>query len=88
MRFDDTNPAKESLEYTASILRDVRWLLDETDTHTHTHTPHTQATTTATATPWNGPVKYTSNYYPIIYTAAEHLIQRGLAYVDHLSAGK
>ncbi|MBU4134608.1 glutamine--tRNA ligase, partial [bacterium] len=26
LRFDDTNPEKESAEYTESIMRDVRWL--------------------------------------------------------------
>jgi glutaminyl-tRNA synthetase len=74
MRFDDTNPAKEEMEYILSILDDVRWVVT--------------GNTKADPPPWNGPVRYASDYFPTIYEAAEYLIKEGLAYVDHLSTGK
>ena len=73
MRFDDTNPAKEEKEYIDSILRDVRWL--RTDS------------VSPTEEPWHGPVRYTSDYFPTLYKAAEYLITKNLAYVDELSPG-
>jgi glutaminyl-tRNA synthetase len=71
MRFDDTNPEKENIEYVNSILEDVRWI--ET------------GKVSVSTDPWNGPVRYASNYFPVIYDAAEYLIRNGLAYVDHLT---
>lgn len=71
MRFDDTNPAKEDLEYVRSILEDVRWLL----------TGDTQG-----PAPWAEPVRHASDYFPLIEQAGEYLIRQGMAYVDHLTA--
>lgn len=71
MRFDDTNPAKEEIEYVKSILEDVRWLVN------------TEKSTGPEADqPWEGDVRHASDYFPRIYEAAEYLIQQGLAYVD------
>ena len=71
MRFDDTNPAKEEIEYVNSILEDVRWLVN------------TEKSTGPEADrPWEGDVRHASDYFPKIYEAAEYLIQQGLAYVD------
>jgi len=72
MRFDDTNPAKEDMEYVHSILEDVRWLVT--------------GSTQPEADPWFGEVRYASSYFGTIYEAAEYLIEQGLAYVDDLSA--
>jgi glutaminyl-tRNA synthetase len=73
MRFDDTNPAKEDMEYVRSILDDVKWLINDD---------------ISAPAPWAGEVKHASDYFDTIYTAAELLISRGLAYVDDLTAGE
>ena len=72
MRFDDTNPAKEDMEYVNSILEDVRWLVGGT---TNVDDP----------APWFGDVRHTSDYFDTLYDAAEFLIKEGKAYVDELS---
>lgn len=64
LRFDDTNPVKEEMEYVESIKRDVKWLGFE----------------------WDGEVRYSSSYFDQLYHYAIELIQKGLAYVDELSA--
>lgn len=75
MRFDDTNPAKEDMEYITCILNDVRWLMTG------------QCNPPEDKVPWNGAVRYASDYFPQIYEAAEYLIGQGIAYVDDLSIG-
>ena len=74
MRFDDTNPAKEDMEYVNSILRDVRWLASD-------------IVGSNGADPWNGPVRHASDYFQIFFEAAVFLIKQGKAYVDDSSAG-
>ena len=64
LRFDDTNPEKESDEYVRAIKRDVEWL----------------------GFTWNGPVRYTSDYFETLYNFALQLIDQGDAYVDDQSA--
>ncbi|WP_392566003.1 glutamine--tRNA ligase [Utexia brackfieldae] len=64
LRFDDTNPAKEDIEYVESIKRDVEWL----------------------GFHWDGEVCYSSDYFDQLYQYAIELINKGLAYVDELSA--
>ena len=64
LRFDDTNPEKESEEYARSIQEDVQWLGFQ----------------------WHGEVRWASDYFEQLYQFAEELIQKGLAYVDDLSA--
>jgi glutaminyl-tRNA synthetase len=64
LRFDDTNPVKEDVEYVESIQEDVRWLGFE----------------------WNGDPLYASDYFQRLYEFAVELIQKGKAYVCHLSA--
>src|SRR5688572_1945270 len=64
LRFDDTNPTKEDVEYVESIQEDVRWL----------------------GFVWSGEPLYASDYFETLYGYAVYLIERGLAYVDSLSA--
>jgi len=63
LRFDDTNPEKESEEYALSIQEDVRWLGFQ----------------------WNDEVKWSSDYFELLYQYAVELINKGLAYVDDLT---
>jgi glutaminyl-tRNA synthetase len=63
LRFDDTNPTKEDVEYVEGIEDDVRWLGFE----------------------WKG-LYFASDYFEQLYEYAQHLIRRGLAYVDSQSA--
>ncbi len=64
LRFDDTNPVKEDIEYVDSIKADVRWLGFD----------------------WGAEEFYAADYYEEIYRCAERLIEKGLAYIDSLSA--
>ena len=64
LRFDDTNPAKEDVEYVDAIREDVHWLGFD----------------------WEGREFYASDYFEQLYLWAEELIQKGLAYVDNLTA--
>ena len=70
MRFDDTNPEKEEIEYVQSILEDVKWLVNS------------EKARGPRPTAWDGDVRHASDYFPEFYRAAEYLIQQGLAYVD------
>lgn len=63
LRFDDTNPEKESIEYMEAIKDSVAWLGFE----------------------WNE-LCYASNYFDDLYGFAIELINKGLAYIDDLTA--
>jgi len=64
LRFDDTNPSTESVEYVEAIQADVRWLGFD----------------------WGDRLFYASSYFEQLYEYAVELIQKGMAYVDSLSA--
>ncbi|GEA60528.1 glutamine--tRNA ligase [Vibrio comitans] len=64
LRFDDTNPEKEDIEYVDSIKNDVQWLGFD----------------------WSGEICYSSNYFDQLYAYAVELINKGLAYVEELTA--
>jgi glutaminyl-tRNA synthetase len=71
LRFDDTNPEKEEKEYVNSIIDAVQWL----GFAWGKDKGNTQAQ-----------ALFASDYFDFMYRAAEHLIERGLAYVDEQSA--
>ncbi len=62
LRYDDTNPVVEDVEYVEAIEEDIRWLGFQ----------------------WAG-LHYASDYFEQVYRFAEHLIEKGLAYVDDLA---
>ena len=64
LRFDDTNPERETEEFVEGIKNDVRWLGFD----------------------WHDRLRHASDYFPQIYLYAVELIEKGLAYVDHLTA--
>ncbi len=72
LRFDDTNPIKEEMEYINSIVADVRWLgfrwTGATDADTHAG------------------VLFSSDYFEQMYEWAVELIEKGKAYVCDLTA--
>jgi glutaminyl-tRNA synthetase len=72
MRFDDTNPEKEDVEYVNSILDAVKWLGFGWDTAANGKT--------------TSHLYQASDYFDFMYRAAETLIEAGHAYVDEQSA--
>ncbi len=98
LRFDDTNPVKEDIEYVQSIATDVRWLIDGWADDFLAYKPK-GATAAAREIGgrtdfYLGPVAATSpdaepffasDYFEQIYGYAVELIKRGKAYVCDLS---
>jgi len=86
MRFDDTNPVKEDLEYVRSILADVKWLMSSASAAAAAAGAASGAESSyGEVVPWNGDVKHTSDYFELLYEAAVFLIREGKAYIDFLS---
>jgi glutaminyl-tRNA synthetase len=68
VRMDDTNPAKEEVEFVDSIMADVRWLIDGW--------AEENLQLKEDATPF-----YASDYFDQIYDFAQQLVRKGKAYV-------
>jgi len=99
LRMDDTNPAKEDVEYVDSIVADVNWLIGGFADHClglkpKGATPATQAIDGKPdfylgAAPVGAPSVepfYASDYFEQIHAYAVQLIQLGKAFVCDLSA--
>ncbi len=72
LRFDDTNPTKEEVEYVDSIIADVNWLI--------TGWADDRLGLTKDGQPF-----YASDYFDQLYEFAVQLIKKGRAYVCDLS---
>ncbi len=72
LRFDDTNPEKESQEYVDSISDNVKWL----GFGWENQSPNGNESN----------LYFASDYFDFMYRAAECLIENGHAYVDEQSA--
>jgi glutaminyl-tRNA synthetase len=98
LRFDDTNPVKEDVEYVESITTDVQWLVAGWADHCLGFKPkgaHPAAVTSNGAPDhYLAPVRpgpdaepfFASDYFDQLYAYALELIKRGKAYVCDLSA--
>jgi len=99
LRMDDTNPAKEDVEYVDSIITDVHWLIDGWADHCLGFKPAGQVAAAAAngdyqlapVTPAHAAGRklepfYASDYFDPLYDFAVRLIERGHAYVCDLSA--
>src|ERR1043165_9045113 len=97
LRMDDTNPAKEEVEYVESIIADVKWLIAGWADHCLGFKPKGAhpGKTTANGQPdyYLAPVApgansepfFASDYFDQLYEYALELIKRGKAYVCDLS---
>jgi glutaminyl-tRNA synthetase len=101
LRMDDTNPAKEEVEYVESIIADVNWLISgwadgNLGLKPKGKTPEIIAEEgrrdfyLAPVTGKSGPELlepfYASDYFDQIYDYAEQLVEKGNAYICDLSA--
>ena len=98
LRFDDTNPAKEDIEYVESITTDVRWLIAGWADHCLGFKPkgaHPAAITShekpdfylgaVAADPASTEPFFASDYFDALHGYAVELIRRGRAYVCDLT---
>src|SRR6266702_2459166 len=100
LRMDDTNPAKEEVEYVDSITEDVNWLISgwaddrlglkptgttaekrNSDGKLDFYLPPKVAGGSTQTEPF-----YASDYFEPLYEYAVQLVNKGVAYVDDLSA--
>jgi glutaminyl-tRNA synthetase len=90
LRLDDTNPAKEEVEYVDSITTDVRWLIggwaDHVLTYKRLGDPPGAGVKASEAGDRAAEPFYASDYFPQVYEYALALIRSGKAYVCDLTA--
>ncbi|HKS37481.1 MAG TPA: glutamine--tRNA ligase/YqeY domain fusion protein [Verrucomicrobiae bacterium] len=101
LRYDDTNPTKEEVEYVDSIFEDVRWLISGWADHCLGLKPKSKTPETITSNgksdfylapstinhqpSTNVEPFYASDYFAQLYEYAVALIKKGKAYVCDLS---
>jgi glutaminyl-tRNA synthetase len=98
LRFDDTNPAKEDIEYVESITADVQWLIAGWADHCLGFKPkgsHPESRTVegkpdflraSVAPGGDSEAFFASDYFEQLYGYAIELIKKGKAYVCDLNA--
>jgi glutaminyl-tRNA synthetase len=87
LRMDDTNPAKEDIEYVNSIVADVKWLIDGWADKQLRFTPYVDPSGKGvhpSEEPLSTPF-YASRYFQQLYDYAVELIKAGKAYVCDLT---
>jgi glutaminyl-tRNA synthetase len=98
LRFDDTNPTKEEVEYVESIINDVNWLIagwaddklgykaagTKTENKNGDFYLPTVSPQSSVLSPQSFEPFYASDYFDALYEFAVQLIKKGKAYVcDH-----
>lgn len=98
LRFDDTNPAKEDIEYVESITADVQWLIAGWADHCLGFKPKGSLpeiqTVNGRPDHYRAPVApgpdseafFASDYFEALYGYAVELVKKGKAYVCDLNA--
>ncbi|HVU63279.1 MAG TPA: glutamine--tRNA ligase/YqeY domain fusion protein, partial [Phycisphaerales bacterium] len=82
LRFDDTNPTKEEMEYVEAIMRDVKWLGADYSNPDWSG----GGGGGGGGEGGGGGIYWASDYFDHMYEFAKELILKGKAYVDELSA--
>jgi glutaminyl-tRNA synthetase len=86
LRMDDTNPAKEDIEYVQSITEDVRWLIGGWADHVLRFKKCSDVSGTACEPGEGTEPFYASDYFAQLHRYAVQLIEAGVAYVCDLTA--
>jgi len=80
LRFDDTNPEKEDVEYVDAIIEMVRWLGFDWDAKAFER--EAEFAEPVHRSDVEDHLYYASEYFELLYDFAEYLIRTGHAYVD------
>lgn len=87
LRFDDTNPEKEEMEYVEAIKRDVKWLgADYENPAWPLSSGSNSGSGSSGGGGGGGGCFWASDYFDEMYEFAKELIQKGKAYVCQLTA--
>ena len=88
VRFDDTNPTKETTVFRDAIIEDLEWITSRglgilphhSGSNSQSGLPNVFANS-----PYLGEITSTSSLFPFLESCAQHLVEQSLAYVDYSS---